>query len=186
MKCPNCGKMMKREFCMFCGYMINGNYIHNTESAISDLELYLGEEYSKIIRNQNYFITFIFGPLYLCFRGFFFTGFILEIFNCFFLLFITTIGGYLELAFFNLAYVFFVIGFILSKMTWMTINNIIYIKLIERKIKKIKNENGKNYIKVLQNKKATKNIFLPFLAIILYIIILLLIIILYRIFKGNL
>ena len=27
MKCPNCGKEMTKDFCMFCGYMSNGNYI---------------------------------------------------------------------------------------------------------------------------------------------------------------
>ncbi len=60
MKCPNCKKKMKRNFCIYCGYMNNGNFINNKPFVIkeTDLELFLGKRFDVINRNKNLFTVF--------------------------------------------------------------------------------------------------------------------------------
>ena len=45
MKCPKCGKPMTKYFCLYCGYMENGNTITKAEKnpSATDIEIYLGE-----------------------------------------------------------------------------------------------------------------------------------------------
>ena len=74
MKCPKCGKKMTKDFCMFCGYMLNGNYIHKTNYKVNDLAKALGDDYDKVIRNENKFLIFFLGPLYFAYRNYFFLG----------------------------------------------------------------------------------------------------------------
>ena len=58
MKCPRCGKNMLKAnhhvFCSHCGYLDNGKQIHGyEEKQASDLEIYLGNDYDTIVRNNN-------------------------------------------------------------------------------------------------------------------------------------
>lgn len=81
MKFPKCDKKITRDFCMSCGYMLNGNYITKNNFKISILEKEFGNEYNKIVRNHNKWIVFLLGPIYFAYRNYFFLGLILEIFN---------------------------------------------------------------------------------------------------------
>ena len=66
MKCPKCGKPINQKanksfYCLFCGYMENGNTITKTKKNISasDLEIYLGDRFDKVYRNENMFTIFL-------------------------------------------------------------------------------------------------------------------------------
>lgn len=169
---------------MCCGYMINGNFIHKVYSNdVSDLELYLGGNYQKVIRNETFFLTFFLGPLYLCFRGFFFIGFCLEIINIFLFFCFGCIGAFIQVLFFNLAILFMILYFIFSKLFWMSVDNLIYIYLIKIRINKLKYKYGEEYKKIILNKKNDSNILLPILALFIYIGILFLVIFLYKLYK---
>lgn len=67
MICPKCGKKMTKDhihtFCTHCGYLDDGKQIHGyTEEQASDLEIYLGKDFDKIWRNENWFTSLILGP----------------------------------------------------------------------------------------------------------------------------
>ena len=75
MRCPRCGKDMSTSkshvFCTHCGYLDNGEQIHGYEEyQASDLEIYLGNDYDSIVRNNNAKSCFFLGPLYFLVRGF--------------------------------------------------------------------------------------------------------------------
>ena len=55
MKCPKCGKPMTRSFCLYCGYMENGNTITKAEKnpSATDIEIYLGDRFDTICHNEN-------------------------------------------------------------------------------------------------------------------------------------
>lgn len=77
MKCPRCGKDMFKSsshvFCSHCGYLDDGKQIRGyTEEQASDLEIYLGNDYDSIVRNNNAKSCFFLGPLYFLVRGFLF------------------------------------------------------------------------------------------------------------------
>ena len=75
MKCPKCGKPINQKanksfYCLYCGYMENGNTITKTKKNISasDLEIYLGDRFDKVYRNENMFTIFLLGPFSFCFN----------------------------------------------------------------------------------------------------------------------
>ncbi len=167
-KCPNCGKPLSKNkdhlFCMYCGYLDNGNFIENMpKKNISDLEIYLGEEYDKMLRNTTYLQTFLLGPLYFCYRGYFLLGFILFPIEIYLSLFLSrfynhTIG--------------FIILLLISRIFYMTIANSICLSLKKREIIKIKKKFPLNYLEKLQKKaNYQKRYFYVFLAIFLYFLI---------------
>lgn len=186
MKCPNCGKLMKKNFCLFCGYMTNGNIVKkNTNYIFSDLEIYLGKDYDKIYRNNTYFSTFLFGPLYLCYRGFFILGILGEIISLFLIAVSGYIGGQIHFLNLNFSSVFLITSIIIDKIFWMTLGNIIYMELLKMHIKKIKIKKGDKYLQVIQNKKIENNLILPLLAIAFILLLLIFFIIIYRTVNGT-
>lgn len=130
MKCPNCGmNMSKKGYCMYCGYMNNGVVIDTKKAEhATSLELYFGEHYDKYTRNQNWFISGILGPTYLLCHKQYFVGLLLILFDTFLSLFVITINTALMATSFNIVYWF------INRVLWATINNMIYIKLTERKL----------------------------------------------------
>lgn len=148
MTCPNCGfEMSKKGYCMHCGYMSNGNII-DTKKAIhaSDLELYFGEDYDKIVRNKNWFVAGILGPTYIFCRNHYLVGLILIIIDTLISLFFCTINAAFRLPSYNKFY------FMFNRVIWATINNLIYVKLTERSIKKYKEKNPENFDLNIQDK----------------------------------
>lgn len=173
---------MTRSFCIFCGYMKNGSFISKEKKeSLSDLEIYLGEDYNKVLRNETYFSTFLLGPLYLCYRKSLLEGILLEILNVILLILVSSfllpfgLLGKLGLFFY----------FLFSKFIWMTIDNMIYLSLLERKIKKLKEKYKNEYKKKLENME-TKSILSFFIAILLYLLAFTLVIIIYWLYKGRL
>ena len=76
MKCPKCGKPMTKAFCLYCGYMENGNTITKAEKnpSATDIEIYLGDRFDNICHNENTFLIFFLGPFYFCFNRLLFLG----------------------------------------------------------------------------------------------------------------
>ena len=179
MECPNCGKKMTNNFCMFCGYILNGNYITKNNPKISDIEKVFGDEYNMIVHNDNKLIVFLLGPLYFGYRNYFFLGLILEILNItsYFILYnifykITNIGP------FTFAPVFILFYFLLNKFFWVIISNPVYIFLMNAKINKIKNIYKMNKDENIVNirirsiyKPVCIVIFICFIPIITFIIV---------------
>lgn len=186
MKCPKCGKRMTKDFCMFCGYMLDGNFIKKTNYKISDLEKAFGNEYKKIVRNENKWLIFLLGPLYFGYRNYFFLGLILEIFNIisYWILYnifniLTNIGP------FSFAPLFILFYFLLNKFFWVLSSNSIYKFLINRKIDKIKRKYKTNKDDYIVNIKI-RNIYKPLFIVITIVLIPIITFIIVRWYFGNL
>ena len=149
--CPNCGmKMNKKEYCFHCGYMSNGNTIDPKKINAALLELYLDTDYNKIIRNNNWPIAGLFGPIYILSRGFYIPGLILTIIDMAisiaFMLFNHAYLFYYMVVFLNFLYMLF------NRLVWGSIGNIIYLKLLEGRLKRFKKMHPHNYKLKLQNR----------------------------------
>lgn len=146
MKCPKCGFKMKDNYCMHCGYMKNGNTISNKESnpSASDLEIYLGDKFDTLYYNENTFLIFILGPLYFCYQSYILLGFLCLILDLvlYYLVMITSFcysGLKLIGLFFGL------------RVLYMTVSNMICLKLYERRINKLKKKDPVNCLERIQN-----------------------------------
>lgn len=193
MKCPKCGKNMNKDFCMFCGYMLNGNYIHKTNYEMNDLAKALGNNYDMVIRNENVITVLLLGPLYFAYRNYFFLGLILEIIDALSYVFIYVCGEVLRITppiIPNIGFwLVFITYFILNKIFWISMCNPIYSFLVNKKIKKInkkyKNESKydrENHIRSIK----IRNIYKPVLAVIILIMIPIITVVIIRWYFGNL
>lgn len=171
MNCPNCHKPMTENYCMFCGYMKNGNFVKSKSNPkITDEEKYLGLEYDQILHQKSFLANLILGPLYLCYRKFFWTGFFLGILEILFLYLTDFIFSpfYFFYAY-NLGVIMTRLNFIILRIFWIGFGNTIYLKLLKRKIKRIKNKKEiETYI--INQKTKNRNIFYPIVAIMIYLI----------------
>lgn len=168
---------------MFCGYMSNGNFINNKKDNPTDLELYLGKDYDKIVKNTNFLETFFFGSLYLSYKKFFIEGFFFGLINMMFLYLGAVIGSYISIGSSNFPIPGGIFFLLIAKFLWMGYGNFIYIYLINKKIAYLKEHNFKKYQKVLHEEEKNSNFLLPFLTIFIYIIIIILVVIIYKSIK---
>lgn len=157
MNCPNCGKNIKKNYCMFCGYMLDtGNFIDkNKKGEVTPLETYLGYSYDKIVRNKNWISTLILGPLYIAVKGFMIQGGLLFLLDLFLFYFFFTLNNYFPLPGFGL--ILNILLIITNRIIWMTIDNMIYVKLLENKLNKIKDNNPNNYREIIDNMSRSHN-----------------------------
>lgn len=166
--------------------MINGNIINKNTHPAFDLEKALGNDYDKIIRNENISFIFFIGPLYFAYRNYFFLGLLLEFINIgsylFFCRNMYIILGNLPVLY---SYVFLFSYFVLNKLFWMMVCNPIYTFIINRKIKKIKKKYGNNKDDYIINIKI-RNIYKLNLLIILFITLPFIILFLYKLVKSTL
>lgn len=169
MYCKNCGKKLIKNFCIHCGLMSNGIFI-NTNKPIkeTDLEKYLGKEYDKIIRNQNWFISGLLGPLYILCRGNLFVGLILTIIDAFLLITFCCINHWP--LFYYIVKLLNVITIFINRLFWATIGNIIYLYLIGWKINKVKNKYPNKYENILQKLHKIDLFILPIKYFITFVI----------------
>lgn len=173
MKCPNCGRPLHKNFCIHCGYMTNGSMINSTkEQSASDLEKYLGKDFDKITRNENYLTTFILGPLYLSYSYFIVSGTIFSIIDLITILFIreifTIITSYSPI---NMMLLITPMIIFFSRLFWLAFDNIIYTKLLNIKIKKIrKTIDFDSYI--AKKKTPTQSMFGVIISLIIIMILL--------------
>lgn len=161
MKCPKCNSNMMNGCCLKCGYMSNGNYVNKEEIKrnISDIELF-DKDYDKMNRNSNSYLPFMLGPFYLSYKGNFWLGFFLGIFD-----YLIRILSSLT----TIPLVCMIIYFIISRLSYLIFANQLCIFLDKKKISKIKSKYGDNYKEIL-NKHHNKISYI-FLTIILYIFI---------------
>ena len=171
MKCPRCGKEMSKDhvhtFCTHCGYLDDGKQIHGyQDTQASDLEIYLGKDFDKIWRNENWFTNFILGPFYLCYRGFVLLGLFFVLLEC---LFWVMMYG----SFYHFRYLLLVVSIILSRTFFMACNNMICIYFYKRQIAKIKKKYPSTYLEHLRKNNGHINhymsLFLGILLLILFV-----------------
>ena len=168
--CPNCNMPLHDNFCMHCGYMTNGVYIGEKEvESISDIEMYLGERYDKINRNQNSLLVFFLGPLYFSFNKFVLFGslcFIFDILFCSLALFLFDKRPVMALFF----------SFFTLRILYAAIANTIYLWLLKFRVSFIKNIYKDKYIDELRKRdKSTTSFLFLFLGIAVVVTILILI-----------
>ena len=145
MKCPKCGKENKKNYCMYCGYMFEKDtYIDKNKTGEANLiETYLGYNYDKIVRNKNWFSRLILGPLYISIKGFIIPGLLLFFLDLFLFYCCFLFNDYFPLPGFG--GILNILLIIFNRVLWMSIDNIIYLKLLDRKLNKIKDNNPNNY-----------------------------------------
>ncbi len=144
MTCPNCGMKMKKDYCMHCGYMTNGNFIDTNKAIeVSLMELYLGKDYDKIIRNKNWIVPGILGPVYIFCRGYYLYGLLLIIadilISLLFFVFNHVFLIYYLVVMLNAFYIVF------NRIVWATIGNLIYKLLLLKHLSKIKEKYPDDY-----------------------------------------
>lgn len=140
MKCPNCGlDMSKKGYCMHCGYMDNGVIIDTKKKVQApDLELYFGDDWDKISRNNNWFISGVLGPTYLFCRNHYLVGLLLIIVDTLVSLFVITINYAMMASVLNKFY------WLINRIFWATMNNIIYINLTKKRLIKYREKHSDN------------------------------------------
>ena len=164
MICPKCKMKMNNEiYCIHCGYMTNGNVIGEKKHVPTMLELYFNEQYDKYTRNKNWIVSGIFGPVYIFCHGHYIAGLLLIILDYLISLFFII---------FNHAFLYHyivillnVIYWVLNRFVWATIGNMIYLKLVTKRLNKIKNKDFNYYAKNIQQlyKKDNKLIVLKYI-----------------------
>ena len=183
MKCPGCGKDMLKSnshvFCPHCGYLDDGKQIHGYEEhQASDLEIYLGSDFNKIWRNENWFSSVIFGPIYLCYRGFFLLGLLLVPIELWFWDFF----GY---SFATFSPILRPLAFVITRMFFGGVNNLICIYLYQKRIDRIKKKHPDNYLEILRNQRKTIPDSLAIGIILIFLIICVVVFILFLITSLN-
>lgn len=161
-KCPMCGKPLKRNFCMHCGYMTNGVFIgKNKPIGISDIEIYLGKRFDKILRNKNSAVAFFLGPFYFCYNRFLFFGLLAMIFDFLFC-------QLAVLIFYKNSALTRILSFIILRVGYATYANMIYLWLCGIKVKNIKNKYKDKYIDYLrQHDEMTTSFIMVILAVVI-------------------
>lgn len=171
MICPKCGKKMKKDqsnhFCIFCGYLENGNIVckNKEELPASDLEIYFGKYYDQFYRNQNTALIFFLGPLYFCYLRHFFMSLVLIPINFLFYFFCF-------FCFPQFPIITFPVSFLILRIFYMTISNMIYLKLTQRKLDKQKKKDPANYHQFLLTHKIPITSFLQPVIVILLLLLL--------------
>lgn len=166
-------QMSKKGVCVHCGYMKNGVIIDTKKKQYATLlEFYFGTKYDKFIRNRNYLVAGIFGPIYIMANNHFFIGLLLCIIDT-----LITLLFYVFNHAFLFTYIVWYLNFvyfIFNRFVWATIGNIIYIKLLVKKLEKIKNKNPDSYVSLIEDKYKKDHTLIVFkyitFGIIYYII----------------
>lgn len=152
-------------FCTHCGYLDDGKQIRGfREEMASDLEIYLGNDFDKIWRNTNWLPSFILGPLYLCYRGFLLLGLLLMPLEWVF-------WNVMANSFSHFYYVLLFCSIMISRVFFMTVNNMICIYFYQKRIARIKKKYPDTYLEELRKNNGHVNhymsLFLAFLIILL-------------------
>ena len=151
MKCPKCGRKLRQDgthvYCLFCGYMDNGNVItkKKTIAKASDLEIFLGNRYDTLFRNENTVAIFFLGPIYFSYCK---------------IIWLTVIAFIIELLFYGLMlfsfpvyYIFTIFfSFIFMRVVYMAVSNQLCLKIYQKRIDKWKKKLGADYLPTLREK----------------------------------
>ena len=173
MKCPYCHVPMYKGCCLRCGFMENGVIVNREEKEVTDLEKMLGDSYLPLIRNQNKWTLFFLGPLYLCYRNYFWFGFLLEsgelLFLYLFLMFLHS-THFLFLNAISLLPFWIFLYFLVVRILGVYTLNSIYFSLLKSKVKKMNAQEKEEKISNIQTKSYLKVVISILLFVLLYIL----------------
>ena len=190
MNCPNCGGKIFDGCCVKCGYLNNGNKISlkDKKDKNEDVKIYQ-KNFDIMLHNNNWYIPFIIGPLYLSYKGYLVLGAILtylDLLIYYLILMIPSVlpSKLLVLPFFSqLGMYTFILYFIISKLLYSATLNSLCLELDKKKTEKIKNNNPKNYKNILA--KHSNHVLFPIIAILILIMFLFILIMIRRIQNGT-
>lgn len=176
MKCPKCNKEINKNYCMFCGYILDKDTFidKNKTGETSLLELYFGDQFDKKVRKCEPFKRFILGPMYIAIKGFIIEGLLFTFLDLALLYFIHIFNVNFPLPGFGKLFDYVLI--FVNVIFCMTLDSILYIFLLKRKLERIKKKNPNNYLNILEKLDIGKHdlinflvIFFAFITIILFI-----------------
>lgn len=183
MNCPKCGSKLQRNFCMRCGYMLNGNQIKSAidNYQVSDFQRYFGNAYENVIYNKNKLLIFFLGPLYFSYRGVFWLGLLLipfDILLCYLATFLSIeTPNFIVNVFFAPINLFWGCLFI-ERVFYVSLANVVYLKIAKKRINKIKTKYPDNYDELL-SKNVISDILKPILTILFYVCLIIIIFLIY-------
>lgn len=136
-KCPKCNFYLTENYCVKCGYTKN---IFSTNikkyDSINEVELYLKDNYQKVVYNKNLLLIFILGPLYFSYFKFYILGFTLFIIEFMISYVINNL-----LSPYGLGIEPLVIFYFISRLFYLLFSNLLVLKLIKKKITTMKEKN---------------------------------------------
>jgi hypothetical protein len=174
MKCPKCGGKIFDKCCLKCGYLINGNNINMKEKEDKNIELKImhGNNYNIMLYNSNWYIPFIFGPLYLSYMGHIIVSCITVSLN---ILLIPFIGRNVNILLQPIYGLIIMIYILFNRLIYAIFSNNICLKLDQIKIDKLKRKYPKNYRTKIHSRDSLLHPFLTIFILILIILILVII-----------
>lgn len=169
-RCPKCNMPLQRNYCLHCGYMTNGVFIgKNKPKGISDVEMYLGERYDKINRNENSALAFFLGPFYFCYNRFLFFGIFCMVFDFLFC-------QLALLIFYKYTSLTRIFSFLFLRIGYASCANMIYLWLCGIKVKFIKEKYKDKYVDYLRkHDEDTTSFIFVILALVIVVTIFLLV-----------
>lgn len=180
MKCEKCGGKIIDGSCIKCGYLVTGEQIEEKNiDKYEDLKLFNGD-FDIINRNKKQYLPFIFGPIYISYRGHLIMGTILGLID--YLLFYLIVINNMFMLFSNILMIY--ISIFINRIFWATISNSICLLLDKLKVKQIKNKYKNNY--KIKLKKYKHHKIYALITILIYLILILAFVISRRIENGLL
>lgn len=169
--CPKCGFYMISSNCPKCGYEKEHFYTKKYDTEYTDIELFLKDDYLKIIHNKNKFKIILLGPLYFSYYNCYITSIIFSIIELY-IHYIMSLnlmtGGTLSSI---LLILLFIVDFIFLRIIYLTFYNNLLIYLLKKKLAKIKKK--ENYKQIIY-KYNPKSIIRPIILVLIFILIFLL------------
>ena len=150
MFCPNCGIQMKTNYCTHCGYMRNGQFIEpDKEIDEGLLSYYFGPKYEYYNRNNNWLLSGLLGPIYIFCHNYYLIGILLFLVDMIISMAVFIVNH--MIVYDKISMVLDIAYIVVNRFIWATIGNMIYLKLTNRKLKKIKDQYPNNYKEIIQN-----------------------------------
>ena len=150
MYCPNCGIQMKTNYCTHCGYMRNGQFIESNKAVDESLlSYYFGPRYDYYSRNNNWFLVGLLGPMYIFCHNYYIYGFLLFVVDM-----IVTMAVFIVnhmVLYDKLSLALDCIYLVINRLIWATIGNIIYLRITNKKLKRVMAKYPNNYKEIIQN-----------------------------------
>ena len=65
-RCPKCNFFITNGYCTKCGYYNNNDYLNKYNTPISDIEIFLKDNYKKLKYNENQLLILYFRIFTIC------------------------------------------------------------------------------------------------------------------------
>lgn len=179
MNCPKCNGKMMSNCCIKCGYLESGHKVslkYNKDEN-EDIKIY-EEKYDTLLHNDNWYVPFIMGPLYLSYKGNLLLGSFLTYLDIAIRCLLFSIPSFLPnelliIPFFSqLGFYSYIIYVIISKMIYAAVLNHIVLKMDYMKINRLKEKYKNNYKdKLYKNKNHPLYVLITILTLILFLFI---------------